>query len=342
MTTKIGINGFGRIGRLAFRRIADLQDAGKTDLEVVAINDLTSPHMLAHLLKYDTGHGNFKIDAISNEDDAIIYNDKRIPVLCRKNAQDLQWVKNDGVDIVLECTGFYTSTQKAQAHLDAGAKRVLISAPSGNMPTIVYGVNEDTLTNDVRIASVGSCTTNCIALLANTENKEFGIKAGSMTTVHAYTATQMLQDGPERNGNVRAARAAAQNIIPHSTGAAKALGLVIPELNGKMDGHAQRVPTISGSVTELVATLDKEVTVDEVNEAIAKYTVDSKSFGYNDDEIVSSDIIGTSFGSIFDPTQTQVVGTGSSQLVKTVAWYDNESGFTAQMIRSLEKFASLK
>ncbi|CAJ1195259.1 Glyceraldehyde-3-phosphate dehydrogenase [Companilactobacillus paralimentarius] len=341
MTTKIGINGFGRIGRLAFRRIVTLRDHGKTDLEVVAINDLTSPHMLAHLLKYDTGHGNFKIDSITNENNAIIVDGQRIPVYAERNAQDLQWVKNDGVDIVLECTGFYTSTEKAQAHLDAGAKRVLISAPSGQMPTIVYGVNEDTLTNDVRIASVGSCTTNCIALLANAVNKEFGIRAGSMTTVHAYTATQMLQDGPERNGNVRAARAAAQNIIPHSTGAAKALGLVIPELQGKMDGHAQRVPVISGSVTELVTTLDKEVTVAEVNAAVKKYTDNSVSFGYNDDEIVSSDVIGTSYGSIFDPTQTQIVGSGSSQVVKTVAWYDNESGFTAQMIRSLEKYASL-
>jgi glyceraldehyde 3-phosphate dehydrogenase len=341
MTTKIGINGFGRIGRLAFRRIADLQSQGTTDLEVVAINDLTSPHMLAHLLKYDTGHGNFKINGISDEEKAIVVDGKKIPIYAEKNAKDLNWVKNDGVDIVLECTGFYTSTEKAQAHLDAGAKRVLISAPSGNMPTIVYGVNEDTLTNDVRIASVGSCTTNCIALLANAENQEFGIKAGSMTTVHAYTATQMLQDGPERNGNVRAARAAAANIIPHSTGAAKAIGLVIPELKGKMDGHAQRVPVISGSVTELVATLDHEVTVEQVNAAIKKYTDNSDSFGYNDDEIVSSDIIGTSYGSIFDPTQTQVTGTGDSQIVKTVAWYDNESGFTAQMIRSLEKYASL-
>jgi glyceraldehyde-3-phosphate dehydrogenase, type I len=341
MTTKIGINGFGRIGRLAFRRITELKDAGKTDLEVVAINDLTSPHMLAHLLKYDTAHGNFKTDSISNKEDSIVVDGKNIPVYAERNAQDLKWVQNDGVDIVLECTGFYTSTQKAQAHIDAGAKHVLISAPSGDMATIVYGVNEDTLTKDVKIASAGSCTTNCLALLADAVNKEFGIKAGSMTTVHAYTATQMLQDGPERNGNVRAARAAAENIIPHSTGAAKAIGLVIPDLKGKLDGHAQRVPTITGSVTELVTTLNKEVTVDEVNEAVAKYTKDSVSFGYNDDEIVSSDVIGTSYGSIFDPTQTQIVGSGASQIVKTVSWYDNESGFTAQMIRTLEKFASL-
>ena len=341
MTTKIGINGFGRIGRLAFRRIATLRDQGKTDLEVAAINDLTSPKMLAHLLKYDTAHGNFKIDSITSDDNAIIVDGKRIPVYAEKNAADLKWVENDGVDIVLECTGFYTSTQKAQAHIDAGVKRVLISATSGEMPTVVYGVNEDILTNDVKIASAGSCTTNCLALLADAVNKEFGIKAGSMTTVHAYTATQKLQDGPERNGNVRAARAASENIIPHSTGAAKAIGLVIPDLKGKMDGHAQRVPTITGSVTELVTILNKEVTKDEVNQAIAKYTKDSVSFGYNDDEIVSSDVIGTSYGSIFDPTQTQIVGTGENQLVKTVAWYDNESGFTAQMIRSLEKFASL-
>ncbi|WP_125565470.1 type I glyceraldehyde-3-phosphate dehydrogenase [Companilactobacillus insicii] len=341
MTTKVGINGFGRIGRLAFRRIADLQAQGKTDLEVVAINDLTSPAMLAHLLKYDTAHGNFMADKISATENSIVVDGKTIPVYAEMNAADLKWVGNDGVDIVLECTGFYTSQEKAQAHIDAGAKRVLISAPSGAMPTVVYGVNDDILTNDVKIASAGSCTTNCLAPLANAVNKEFGIKAGTMTTVHAYTATQKLQDGPERKGNVRAARAAAANIIPHSTGAAKALGLVVPELKGKLDGHAQRVPVITGSLTELVATFDKEVTVDEVNAAVKKYTENNPSFGYNDDEIVSSDIIGTSFGSVFDPTQTQVVGSGEGQVVKTVAWYDNESGFTAQMVRTLEKFASL-
>ena len=341
MTTKVGINGFGRIGRLAFRRIAALQAAGKTDLEVVAINDLTSPAMLAHLLKYDTAHGNFEIDKITAEDAAIVVDGKKIPVYAEMNAADLKWVANDGVDIVLECTGLYTSSEKAQAHLDAGAKRVLISAPSGNMPTVVYGVNDDVLTNDVKIASAGSCTTNCLAPLANAVNEEFGIKAGTMTTIHAYTATQKLQDGPERKGNVRAARAAAANIIPHSTGAAKALGMVVPALKGKLDGHAQRVPVITGSVTELVATLGKEVTVDEVNAAVKKYTENNPSFGYNDDEIVSSDVIGTSFGSIFDPTQTQIVGSGDSQVVKTVAWYDNESGFTAQMVRTLEKFATL-
>lgn len=341
MTTKVGINGFGRIGRLAFRRIAALQAEGKTDLEVVAINDLTSPAMLAHLLKYDTAHGNFKTDSITAAEDGIVVDGKKIPVYAEKNAADLKWVANDGVTIVLECTGFYTSSDKAQAHLDAGAKRVLISAPSGDMPTVVYGVNEDVLTQDVKIASAGSCTTNCLAPLANAVNEEFGIKAGTMTTIHAYTATQMLQDGPERKGNVRAARAAAANIIPHSTGAAKAMGLVVPALKGKLDGHAQRVPVITGSLTELVATLDKEVTVDDVNAAIKKATDGSESFGYNDDEIVSSDIIGTSFGSVFDPTQTQVVGSSDGQVVKAVAWYDNESGFTAQMVRTLEKFATL-
>ncbi|WP_099974466.1 type I glyceraldehyde-3-phosphate dehydrogenase [Lactobacillus terrae] len=337
MTTKVGINGFGRIGRLAFRRISEVA----SDLEVVAINDLTSPAMLAHLLKYDTAHGNFKADSISATENSIIVDGKEIPVYAETNAADLKWVGTNGVDIVLECTGFYTSEEKAKAHLDAGAKRVLISAPAGKMPTVVYGVNDDVLTSDVRIASAGSCTTNCLAPLANAVNKEFGIKAGTMTTVHAYTATQKLQDGPDRGGNLRAARAAAANIIPHSTGAAKALGMVVPELQGKLDGHAQRVPVITGSLTELVVTLDKEVTADDVNAAVKKYTENNPSFGYNDDEIVSSDIIGTSFGSVFDPTQTQVVGSGEGQVVKAVAWYDNESGFTAQMVRTLQKFASL-
>ncbi|MCF6166698.1 Glyceraldehyde-3-phosphate dehydrogenase [Furfurilactobacillus rossiae] len=341
MTVKIGINGFGRIGRLAFRRIADLQAQGQTNLEVVAINDLTSAHMLAHLLKYDTRHGNFKIDTIHDDGNAIVVDNHKIPVYAEPHAEKLPWVANDGVDIVLECTGFYTSADKAQAHLTAGAKRVLISAPAGNMPTIVYGVNNQVLTSDVRIASAGSCTTNCIALLANAVNSEFGINAGTMTTIHAYTASQMLQDGPDRHDNVRNARAAAENIIPHSTGAAKAIGNVIPELNGKLDGHAQRVPVIAGSVTELVATLKQEVTADQVNAAVKTHTDDSASFGYNNDGIVSSDVIGTSYGAIFDPGQTQVTGHGAGQLVKTVAWYDNESGFTAQMVRSLELLGDL-
>ncbi|HIZ95698.1 type I glyceraldehyde-3-phosphate dehydrogenase [Ligilactobacillus pobuzihii] len=336
MTTKVGINGFGRIGRLAFRRIA----ATSKDLEVVAINDLTSPAMLAHLLKYDTAHGQFDAE-VSATDDALVIDGKKIPVYAEADAHNIPWVKNDGVELVLESTGFYTSTEKASAHLDAGAKRVLVSAPAGDMKTIVYGVNDDIMSADDKMVSAASCTTNCLAPLAKAVNDAFGIKAGTMTTVHAYTATQMVQDGPDKKGNVRNARAAAQNTIPHSTGAAKALGLVVPELNGKLDGHAQRVPVITGSLTELVTTLNKEVTADEVNEAMAKVTENNESFGYNDDGIVSSDIIGTTFGSVFDPTQTQVVGSGDGQVVKTVAWYDNESGFTAQMIRTLEKFASM-
>ncbi|WP_382385082.1 type I glyceraldehyde-3-phosphate dehydrogenase [Ligilactobacillus acidipiscis] len=336
MTTKVGINGFGRIGRLAFRRIA----ATSKDLEVVAINDLTSPAMLAHLLKYDTAHGQFDAE-VSATDNALVVNGKTIPVYAEADAHNIPWVKNDGVELVLESTGFYTSTEKATAHLDAGAKRVLVSAPAGDMKTIVYGVNDDIMTADDKMVSAASCTTNCLAPLAKAVNDAFGIKAGTMTTVHAYTATQLLQDGPDKKGNVRNARAAAQNTIPHSTGAAKALGLVVPELNGKLDGHAQRVPVITGSLTELVTTLNKEVSADEVNEAVKKVTDNNESFGYNNDGIVSSDVIGTTFGSIFDPTQTQVVGSGEGQVVKTVAWYDNESGFTAQMIRTLEKFASM-
>ena len=327
MTTKVGINGFGRIGRLAFRRIAEASN----DLEVVAINDLTSPAMLAHLLKYDTAHGQFDGE-VSATDSALVVNGKEIPVYAEADAKNIPWVKNDGVELVLESTGFYTSTEKASAHLEAGAKRVLVSAPAGNMKTIVYGVNDDTITADDKIISAASCTTNCLAPLAKAVNDAFGIKAGTMTTIHAYTATQKLQDGPDRKGNVRNARAAAQNTIPHSTGAAKAIGLVVPELNGQL---------ITGSLTELVATLDKEVTAEEVNEAVKKVTENNPSFGYNADGIVSSDIIGTTFGSVFDPTQTQVVGKGDGQVVKVVAWYDNEYGFTSQMIRTLEKFASM-
>lgn len=338
MSVKVGINGFGRIGRLAFRRIAEVSD----NIEVVAINDLTSPSMLAHLLKYDTAHGNFDAE-VSATDNGIVVNGKEIPVYAEADASNIPWVKNDNVDIVLESTGFYASEEKASAHIKAGAKRVLISAPAGKMPTIVYGVNEDVLTSDTKIASAGSCTTNCLAPLAGAVNDAFGIQVGTMTTVHAYTATQKLQDGPDRGGNVRAARAAAGNTIPHSTGAAKAIGMVIPDLVGKLNGHAQRVPVITGSLTELVTVLDSsDLTVDQVNAAIKARTENNESFGYNADEIVSSDIIGSTYGSIFDPTQTEVTGTGSNQLVKTVAWYDNESGFTAQMIRTLEKFASLE
>ncbi|MFD1483951.1 type I glyceraldehyde-3-phosphate dehydrogenase [Lacticaseibacillus baoqingensis] len=340
MTVKIGINGFGRIGRLAFRRIFEL-GAQSGDIEVVAINDLTSPAMLAHLLKYDSTHGTFPGE-VSATDNGIVVNGKEYRVYAEPQAQNIPWVKNDGVEYVLECTGFYTSAEKAQAHLDAGAQRVLISAPAGKIRTIVYNVNDDTLTADDKIVSAGSCTTNCLAPMAYFLNKEFGIEVGTMTTVHAYTSTQMLLDGPVRGGNLRAARSAAVNTIPHSTGAAKAIGIVIPELNGKLQGHAQRVSVVDGSLTELVSILKtKNVTADQVNEAIKKHTEGNESFGYNADQIVSSDVIGTTYGSIFDPTQTEVTTAGDFQLVKTVAWYDNEYGFTCQMIRTLLKFATL-
>ncbi|MCI1893557.1 MAG: type I glyceraldehyde-3-phosphate dehydrogenase [Lactobacillus sp.] len=340
MTVKIGINGFGRIGRLAFRRIFEL-GAKSDDIEVVAINDLTSPAMLAHLLKYDSTHGTFPGE-VSATDNGIVVNGKEYRVYAEPQAQNIPWVKNDGVQYVLECTGFYTSAEKAQAHLDAGAERVLISAPAGKIRTIVYNVNDNELTADDKIVSAGSCTTNCLAPMAYFLNKEFGIEVGTMTTVHAYTSTQMLLDGPVRGGNMRAARSAAVNTIPHSTGAAKAIGIVIPELNGKLQGHAQRVSVVDGSLTELVSILKtKNVTADQVNEAIKKHTEGNESFGYNADEVVSSDIIGTTYGSIFDPTQTEVTTAGDYQLVKTVAWYDNEYGFTCQMIRTLLKFATL-
>ncbi|QNQ82546.1 type I glyceraldehyde-3-phosphate dehydrogenase [Lactobacillus sp. PV037] len=338
MTVKIGINGFGRIGRLAFRRIMDLGEKS-SDIEVVAINDLTTPALLAHLLKYDSTHGTFDHE-VSATDDAIVVDGKEYRVYAEPQAQNIPWVKNDGVDFVLECTGFYTSKAKSEAHLKAGAKRVLISAPAGSdLKTIVYGVNDDTLTADDKIVSAGSCTTNSLAPMVNALNKEFGIEVGTMTTIHAYTSTQMILDGPVRGGNFRSARAAAINIIPHSTGAAKAIGLVIPELNGKLNGHAQRVPVPDGSVTELVTILGKEVTADEVNEAMKKYV--TPSFAYNDDEIVSTDVLGMTAGSIFDPTQTMVTTAGDKQLVKTVAWYDNEYSFTCQMVRTLLKFATL-
>ena len=338
MTVKIGINGFGRIGRLAFRRIMDLGEKSK-DIEVVAINDLTTPALLAHLLKYDSTHGTFDHE-VSSTEDSIVVDGKKYRVYAEPQAQNIPWVKNDGVDFVLECTGFYTSKAKSQAHLDAGVKRVLISAPAGNdLKTIVYSVNQDTLTADDKIVSAGSCTTNSLAPMVNALQKEFGIEVGTMTTIHAYTSTQMILDGPVRGGNLRAARAAAINIIPHSTGAAKAIGLVIPELNGKLNGHAQRVPVPDGSVTELVSILSKNVTADEVNEAMKKY--ESPSFEYEPNNVVSSDILGRTAGSIFDPTQTMVTTAGDKQLVKTVAWYDNEYSFTCQMVRTLLKFATL-
>ncbi|WP_283584360.1 type I glyceraldehyde-3-phosphate dehydrogenase [Limosilactobacillus difficilis] len=337
MTVKIGINGFGRIGRLAFRRIHELNT---DDIEVVAINDLTTPDMLAYLLKYDSTHGSFpgKVDSY---DKGIIVDGKKYPVYAERDAKNIPWVKNDGVDFVLECTGFYTSKEKSQAHLDAGAKRVLISAPAGNIPTVVPGVNLDTLKADDKIVSAGSCTTNCLAPMAYFLNKDFGVKVGTMTTIHAYTGTQAVLDQP-RGKKMRNNRAAAINTIPHSSGAAKAIGLVIPELNGKLSGHAQRVGVPDGSLTELVAVLNKKVTVDEVNDAMKKAAEGNDAFGYTEDEIVSSDIIGSTYGSVFDPSQTDIMeADDGTQLVKTVAWYDNENGFTCNMIRTLLHFATL-
>ena len=321
MTVKVGINGFGRIGRLAFRRIKEVSD----DIEVVAINDLTSPTMLAQLLQFDSTHGTYP-GTVTATEDSIVVDGEATRVYAEPDASKIP---------------FYTSEEKAKAHLDAGVKRVVISAPAGAMKTIVYNVNDDTLDENDKIISAGSCTTNCLAPMAYFLNNEFGIEVGTMTTVHAYTSTQMLLDGPVKGGNLRAARSAADNTIPHSTGAAKAIGLVIPELQGKLQGHAQRVPVVDGSLTELVSVLKTKVTADQVNEAIKKHTVDNPSFGYDDRQIVSSDVIGTTQGSIFDPTQTEVTTAGDFQLVKTVAWYDNEYGFTCQMIRLLEKFANL-
>ena len=336
MTVKVGINGFGRIGRLALRRLIT---SNVDNIEVVAINDLTSPQQLAKLLKYDTIHGRLDGVEISADEKALYINGKRVSVYAYPDASNIPWVKQDGVEIVLECSGFYTSKDKAQAHLKSGAKKVLISAPAGDVKTVVYNVNHDILNESDTIISAGSCTTNSLAPLAYFLNQDFGIKLGTMTTVHAYTASQKLQDGP--NNNPRSARAAAENTVPHSTGAAKAIGRVIPELDGRLKGHAQRVPVIDGSITELVTVLNKKVTANEVNEALRKHTVDNPSFGFNDDEIVSSDVIDTTFGGIFDPTQTEVTTVNDLQLVKTVSWYDNEYGFVCQMIRTLGVLASL-
>ena len=336
MTIKVGINGFGRIGRLTYRRIKEVS----SDLEVVAINDLTRPKMLAHLLQFDSTHGVYNKTVTSTENSIIVDGEETV-VYAEPDASKIPWVKENGVDIVLECTGFYTSKEKAQAHIDAGVKKVVISAPAGDMKTIVFNVNDDILNSDDTIISAGSCTTNCLAPMAYALNEEFGVEVGTMTTVHAYTSTQMVLDGPVKGGNLRAARTSADNIIPHSTGAAKAIGLVIPELKGKLQGHAQRVPVVDGSLTELVTILNKKVTVDDVNKAVKKHTENNPSFGYEEREIVSSDIIGSTYGSVFDPTQTEVTTAGDYQLVKTVSWYDNEYGFTCQMVRLLEKFAKL-
>ncbi|KDF23409.1 glyceraldehyde-3-phosphate dehydrogenase C [Klebsiella aerogenes MGH 62] len=330
--SKLGINGFGRIGRLVLRRLLEVN----SPLEVVAINDLTSPKVLVYLLKHDSNYGPFPW-SVDFTEDALIVNGKKITVYAEKEAQHIPW-KAAGAEVIVECTGFYTSAEKSQAHLTAGAKKVLISAPAGEMKTIVYHVNDDTMSPDDTIISVASCTTNCLAPMAKVLNDAFGITVGTMTTIHAYTGTQSLVDGP-RGKDLRASRAAAENIIPHTTGAAKAIGLVIPELSGKLKGHAQRVPTKTGSVTELVSVLAKKVTAEEVNQAMKNAAANNESFGYTEEEIVSSDIIGSHFGSIYDATQLEIMEAGGVQLVKTVAWYDNEYGFVTQLVRVLDKFA---
>ncbi|CAM3361410.1 type I glyceraldehyde-3-phosphate dehydrogenase [Vagococcus sp. PNs007] len=333
MTVTVGINGFGRIGRLAFRRIQEVEG-----IEVVAINDLTDAKQLAHLLKYDTTQGRFNGEVEVKEDHFLV-NGKEVKTLANANPAELPWGEL-GVDIVLECTGFFTSKEKAEAHLQGGAKRVVISAPGGNdVPTVVFNTNHDILTGEETVISGASCTTNCLAPMADVLNKEFGVVEGLMTTIHAYTGDQNTLDAPHKGGDLRRARAAAENIIPNTTGAAKAIGLVIPELNGKLDGAAQRVPVATGSLTELVTILDKKVTVEEVNAAMKAAA--NESYGYTADPIVSSDIVGMTYGSLFDETQTKVMSVGDQQLVKTVAWYDNEMSYTAQLVRTLEYFAKL-
>ena len=334
MTTKVAINGFGRIGRLTLRRIAEVQD----DIEVVAINDLIDKHGLAYAFKYDTAQGRFKGDFEETEDGFKV-NGKEIKVFAERNPEDLPW-GDLGVDVVLECTGFFTEKEKAEAHIKAGAKKVLISAPGkGDMKTIVFGVNHEILDGSETVVSAASCTTNCLAPMVNVLLKEFGFVTGQMSTIHAYTATQAIQDTPASKKDLRGGRAAAQNTIPASTGAAKAVGKVIPEVEGKLDGTALRVPTITGSVTELYSILEKKVTVEQVNEAMKKYSNDA--FAYETEDVVSSDIIGYPAGSIFDSQLTKVVENGDTQLVKTVAWYDNEAGYVSNLVRTLDYLAKL-
>ena len=335
MAVKVAINGFGRIGRLAFRQMF-----GAEGYEVVAINDLTSPKMLAHLLKYDSSQGKYALaDKVEATEDSIIVDGKEIKIYAKANAEELPWGEI-GVDVVLECTGFYTSKEKASAHVKAGARKVVISAPAGNdLPTIVYNVNHNTLKPEDTVISAASCTTNCLAPMAKALNDLAPIN-GIMCTIHAYTGDQMTLDGPQRKGDLRRSRAAACNIVPNSTGAAKAIGLVIPELNGKLIGAAQRVPTPTGSTTILTAVVEGNVTVDQINEAMK--AASNESFGYNTDEIVSSDIIGMRYGSLFDATQTMVLplDNGTTQ-VQVVSWYDNENSYTSQMVRTIKYFSEL-
>ena len=342
MAVKVAINGFGRIGRLAFRQMFEADG-----YEVVAINDLTSPKMLAHLLKYDTAQGSFlgKIGenkhTVEATEDSIIVDGKEIKIYAIKDAKECPWGEL-GIDVVLECTGFYTSKEKSMAHIEAGAKKVVISAPAGNdLKTIVYSVNEKALTADDQIISAASCTTNCLAPMADTLNKTYPIVSGIMTTVHAYTGDQMILDGPQRKGDLRRARAGAQNIVPNSTGAAKAIGLVIPELNGKLIGSAQRVPVPTGSTTILVAVVKgKDVTKESINAAMKAAA--SESYGYTEEQLVSSDVVGMRYGSLFDATQTMVTKIDDDTYqVQVVSWYDNENSYTSQMVRTIKYFAEL-
>ncbi len=337
MAVKVAINGFGRIGRLAFRQMF-----GAEGYEIVAINDLTNPKMLAHLLKYDSAQGRYALaDTVSAGEDSITVDGKEIKIYAKANAAELPWGEI-GVDVVLECTGFYTSKAKSQAHIDAGAKKVVISAPAGNdLPTIVYSVNEGTLSAEDNIISAASCTTNCLAPMAKALNDYAPIQSGIMTTVHAYTGDQMVLDGPHRKGDLRRARAAAANIVPNSTGAAKAIGLVIPELNGKLIGSAQRVPVPTGSTTILVAVVKgSDITKEGINAAMK--AASSASFGYTEEELVSSHIIGITYGSLFDATQTMVTKIADDLYqVQVVSWYDNENSYTSQMVRTIKYFAEL-
>jgi len=332
-TVKVAINGFGRIGRLVYRQIYNMEG-----IDVVAINDLTSPKVLAHLLKYDTAQGRFDQDVKATEN-SILVNGEEIKIYAQKDPAQIPWGDHQ-VDVVLECTGFFTDKAKAEAHLKAGAKKVVISAPAtGDLKTIVFNVNHDILDGSESIISCASCTTNCLAPMAKVLDDTFGIVNGLMTTIHAYTNDQNTQDAPHPKGDLRRARAAAQNIVPNSTGAAKAIGLVLPNLKGKLDGSAQRVPTLTGSITELTAVVNKKTTKEEINAAMKAAA--NESYGYTEDEIVSSDIIGINYGSLFDATQTRVQTVGDSQLVRVVSWYDNEASYVAQLVRTVHYFAQL-
>ncbi|KAA0993239.1 type I glyceraldehyde-3-phosphate dehydrogenase [Dyadobacter aurulentus] len=332
-TVKVAINGFGRIGRLVYRQIYNMEG-----IEIVAINDLTSPKVLAHLLKYDTAQGRFDAD-VKSTDNSVTVNGENIVIYAQRDPAQIPWGQHD-VDVVLECTGFFTSQESASAHIKAGAKKVVISAPAtGDLKTIVFNVNHNILDGSETIISGASCTTNCLAPMAQVLEEKFGIVNGLMTTIHAYTNDQNTQDAPHPKGDLRRARAAAQNIVPNSTGAAKAIGLVLPSLKGKLDGSAQRVPTLTGSLTELTVILGKETSVEEINAAMKAAA--NESYGYTEDEIVSSDIIGINYGSLFDATQTRVQKVGDTQLVRTVSWYDNEMSYVSQLVRTVYYFASL-